>query len=192
MTYAVFFDVLPKKGFADAYFGLAGGLKPIVEKIPGFISVERFESLEQAGWYLSYSRWVDEDALGAWRCQQDHHEAQVCGRSLVLEDYRLRVGSTLSDKGSHSTKPCIAALFGEFEKVKMAAESTQKLFNKAVRLFKGVINPARGIALLDFDLANVLEVKATMADQELLDLGLYEIQRDYGMFNRAQAPDVFA
>ena len=42
MTYSVFFDVLPKKGFADAYFGMASGLKPLVEKNPGFISVERF------------------------------------------------------------------------------------------------------------------------------------------------------
>ena len=79
MTYAVFFDVLPKKGFTDAYFGMAAGLKPIVEKNPGFISVERFENLGQAGWYLSYSQWIDEHALSSWRCQHDHHEAQVCG-----------------------------------------------------------------------------------------------------------------
>jgi heme-degrading monooxygenase HmoA len=192
MTYAVFFDVLPKKGFADAYFGMAGGLKPIVEKSPGFISVERFENLGQAGWFLSYSQWLDEKALGAWRCQQDHHEAQVCGRNLVLEDYRLRVGSILSGKGGESTKPCMVALVGEFEKVQVAAESAQYLFSKTAILFKGVINPARGVALFESDVASALKLKDSMANQELIELGVYEVQRDYGMFNRVQAPSIFS
>jgi len=192
MTYAVFFDVLPKQGFSDAYFGMAGGLKPIVEKIPGFISVERFENLDHAGWYLSYSKWADEQALGAWRCQQDHHEAQVCGRNLVLEDYRLRVGSILTDIEKGSNKSLLAAFVGEFEKIQKVAELTKKTLGVAAGLFKGVINPDRGIALLDVELLNALEIKKIMTDQILLDVGLYEVQRDYGMFNRAQAPSVFA
>ncbi len=189
MTYAVFFDVLPKKGFADAYFGMAGGLKPIVEKSPGFISVERFENLGQAGWFLSYSRWEDEKALGAWRCQQDHHEAQVCGRNLVLEDYRLRVGS---EQSVRSDKSCVLALVGDFEAVRLAAEDTSKLSSKSARLFRGVINPARGVALFDCDFESALKIKTSMADRESIDIGVYEVQRDYGMFNRAQAPSVFA
>ncbi len=189
MTYAVFFDVLPKKGFTDAYFGMAAGLKPIVEKNPGFISVERFENLGQAGWYLSYSQWVDEHALSSWRCQHDHHEAQVCGRSLVLEGYRLRVGS---EQRNQSTKPCILALIGDFEAVEIAAEATTKSSDMATRLFKGVINPARGIALLDSDLASALSVKDSLVDHKSIQVGVYEVQRDYGMFDRAQAPSVFA
>jgi heme-degrading monooxygenase HmoA len=192
MTYAVFFDVLPKKGFADAYFGMAGGLKPIVEKSPGFISVERFENLEKSGWYLSYSQWEDEGALGAWRCQKDHHEAQVCGRNLVLRDYRLRVGASVSDQTSGSTKSCILALVGDFDAVQLAAEDASKATDKAVRLFRGVINPARGVSLFDCDYENALGVKALMADRKLIDIGIYEVQRDYGMFNRAQAPSIFS
>ncbi|MBT8584278.1 antibiotic biosynthesis monooxygenase [Polynucleobacter paneuropaeus] len=189
MTYAVFFDVLPKKGFTDAYFGMAAGLKPIVEKNPGFISVERFENLGQAGWYLSYSQWVDEHALSSWRCQHDHHGAQVCGRNLVLEDYRLRVGS---EEGNQSTKPCILALVGNFEEVQSVAGGAAKSSSKQARLFKGVINPARGIALLDSDLAGALSIKNSLADHQSIQVGVYEVQRDYGMFDRAQAPSVFA
>ena len=192
MTYAVFFDVLPKKGFADAYFGMAGGLKPIVEKSPGFISVERFENLEKSGWYLSYSQWEDEGALSAWRCQQDHHEAQVCGRNLILGDYRLRVGASVSDQIGGSTKSCILALVGDFDAMQLAAEDASKATDKSARLFKGVINPARGVALFDCDYENALGVKASMSDRKLIDIGVYEVQRDYGMFNRAQAPSVFA
>lgn len=189
MTYAVFFDVLPKKGFTDAYFGMAAGLKPIVEKNPGFISVERFENLGQAGWYLSYSQWVDEQALGSWRCQHDHHEAQVCGRSLVLEDYRLRVGS---EQAITSMKSCVVAIVGEFDAVKLVFEDAFKVASKTARLFKGVINPSRGIALLDCNFDDAVKVKTLIADKKLIDTGIYEVQRDYGMFNRAQAPTVFA
>lgn len=192
MTYAVFFDVLPKKGFTDAYFGMAAGLKPMVEMNPGFISVERFENLGQAGWYLSYSQWVDEKALSSWRCQHDHHEAQVCGRNLVLEDYRLRVVSTFLNSSSESDKSYMLALAGNFEQVQMEAGRTQKSLGKVPKLFKGVINPERGIALLDFDAISALKVKNSISNHELIDLGVYEVQRDYGMFDRAQAPSVFA
>lgn len=192
MTYAVFFDVMPKKGFTDAYFGMAAGLKPMVEMNPGFISVERFENLGEEGWYLSYSQWVDEKALSSWRCQHDHHEAQVCGRNLVLEDYRLRVVSAFLNSSSESDKSYMLALAGNFEQVQMEAERTQKSLGQVPKLFKGVINPERGIALLDLDAASALKVKNSISNHELIDLGMYEVQRDYGMFDRAQAPSVFA
>ena len=189
MTYAVFFDVLPKKGFVDAYFGMAAGLKSMVEKVPGFISVERFENLEQAGWYLSFSQWQDEKALSSWRCHHDHHEAQVCGRNLVLEDYRLRVAS---EQNNQSDKSCILSLVGDFEEVEIAAEKARAEFGLEARLFKGVINPARGISLLDCDFDHGSKAKKILATKHLTKIGIFEIQRDYGMFDRTQAPSVFA
>lgn len=41
---AVIFDVAPLDGKADRYFAIAAELKPQLEKIDGFISVERFGS----------------------------------------------------------------------------------------------------------------------------------------------------
>ena len=189
MTYAVFFDVLPKKGFVDAYFGMAAGLKPIVEKNPGFISVERFENLGKAGWYLSYSQWVDEQALSAWRCQHDHHEAQVCGRSLVLADYRLRVAS---EQNIESKKACVLSVVGDFEEVQIAAQNLAESCDHEARLFRGVINPARGIALLDCDFEDASKTKSSLSGHQSIHITVHEVQRDYGMFNRAQAPSVFA
>jgi hypothetical protein len=76
--------------------------------------------------------------------------------------------------------------------VQLAAEDASKESDKVARLFKGVINPARGVALLDCDYENALEVKASLADRMLINIGIYEVQRDYGMFDRAQAPSIFS
>lgn len=194
MTHAVFFDVLPKQGFADAYFGMAGGLKPIVEKIPGFLSVERFENLDKPGWYLSFSQWVDETALSAWRCQHDHHEAQVCGRNLVLEDYRLRVGTSISGlkEGAFSSKALVAAVVGRFDSVLSGAKALTMNFGKTPRIFKGVIDKERGIALIDLSFTDALAMDISSNANEMATIELFQIDRDYGMFDRAQAPGVFA
>ena len=189
MTYAVFFDVLPKKGFTDAYFGMASGLKPIVEQVSGFLSVERFENLGQPGWYLSLSQWQDEKALGSWRCQHDHHEAQVCGRNLVLEDYRLRVAK---EQQAESEKSSILAVVGDFAEIENAVTKLAKNHSDIARLFKGVINPARGVALIDCDFDDASKLKHSLVLSQSTQVGVYEVQRDYGMFDRAQAPSVFA
>ena len=190
MTYSVFFDVLPKKGFADAYFGMASGLKPLVEKNPGFISVERFENLGRSGWYLSHSQWVDEHALSSWRCQYDHHGAQVCGRNLVLEDYRLRVGC-LTVANQVLNKKAVIALVGDFSEAQEFVNRAQINMDALPRLFRGIINPNRGIALLDAQIEDA-DLLNFVIGQQLTNVGIYEVQRDYGMFDRAQAPTVFA
>jgi len=46
---AVIFEVEPKEGRAQDYFDIAMGLKSELEKIDGFISVERFESTATPG-----------------------------------------------------------------------------------------------------------------------------------------------
>jgi heme-degrading monooxygenase HmoA len=190
MTYSVFFDVLPKKGFSDAYFGMASGLKPLVEKNPGFISVERFENLGRSGWYLSHSQWTDEHALSSWRCQYDHHGAQVCGRNLVLEDYRLRVGRLMSTNRILN-KNAVIALVGDFSEAQDFVNRAQISMNALPRLFRGIINPSRGIALIDAEIEDSDLVDFVISEKST-NVGTYEVQRDYGMFDRAQAPSVFA
>ena len=190
MTYSVFFDVLPKKVFADAYCGMASGLKPLVEKNPGFISVERFENLGRSGWYLSHSQWADEHALSSWRCQYDHHGAQVCGRNLVLEDYRLRVGC-LTVTNQVLNKKAVVALVGDFSEAQDFVNRVQISMNALPRLFRGIINPNRGIALIDLEIEDSALVDFIISEKST-NAGIYEVQRDYGMFDRAQAPSVFA
>jgi heme-degrading monooxygenase HmoA len=95
----VIFEVIPRQGCASRYFDLAADLRPELERIDGFVSVERFESLTQPGKFLSLSTWRDEDAARAWRNHLRHRDAQREGRSEVFDDYRIRVAAVLRDYG---------------------------------------------------------------------------------------------
>jgi heme-degrading monooxygenase HmoA len=140
MSYAVFFDVLPKEGYADTYFGMAGELKSIVDKGPGFISVERFENLESPGWFLSFSQWVDEDALKTWRNQKDHYQAQLSGKNLILGDYRLRVGKQIKAKSLEACNAVITAISGDLSHVPEFVENAKNRKTESPRMYWGVIN----------------------------------------------------
>ncbi|MGQ0578320.1 MAG: antibiotic biosynthesis monooxygenase family protein [Betaproteobacteria bacterium] len=96
---AVIFEVWPAEGHAGEYFELAAALKGDLDKIDGFVSVERFESLATPGKYLSLSFWRDEEAIRNWRNLTAHRMAQARGRGEVFADYRLRVASVMRDYG---------------------------------------------------------------------------------------------
>lgn len=96
---AVIFEVWPAEGGAREYFDLAASLRPDLERIDGFISIERFESLATKGKYLSLSFWRDEEAVRTWRNLEAHRKAQARGRRGVFADYRLRVASVVRDYG---------------------------------------------------------------------------------------------
>jgi heme-degrading monooxygenase HmoA len=96
---AVIFEVWPAAGRADEYFAIAGQLRADLEKVDGFVSVERFESLTQKGKFLSLSFWRDEEAVRRWRSIESHRGAQARGRGGVFADYRLRVASVIRDYG---------------------------------------------------------------------------------------------
>ena len=96
---AVIFEVQPKTGKVDPYLDLAAALKPELEQIDGFVSVERFQSLTTPGKYLSVSFWRDEEALADWRNRSRHRNAQMAGRTDMFADYRLRVASVIRDYG---------------------------------------------------------------------------------------------
>lgn len=95
----VVFEVWPVEGRAKEYFDLAAELKPLLETIDGFISIERFESVATKGKYLSLSYWRDEAAVQAWRNLEAHRQAQAKGRSHIFTDYRIRVASVVRDYG---------------------------------------------------------------------------------------------
>jgi heme-degrading monooxygenase HmoA len=96
---AVIFEVWPKPEHRQEYLDLAAELKPILETIDGFISVERFESLTEKGKILSLSVFRDEDALAAWRNVSQHRKYQARGRSKIFQNYRLRIAGVIRDYG---------------------------------------------------------------------------------------------
>lgn len=94
---AVIFQVTPKDGKSDEYFDIAGELRPELEKIDGFLSIERFESRTTPGKYLSLSFWRDEEAASAWRNQENHVLAQNRGKTEIFADYRISVAEVVRD-----------------------------------------------------------------------------------------------
>ena len=96
---AVIFELWPSAGQQATYFELAAQLRPELDAIDGFISIERFESLTTPGKYLSMSFWRDEAAVQSWRNCASHRDAQTRGRASVLANYRLRVAGVLRDYG---------------------------------------------------------------------------------------------
>src|SRR5438105_11326121 len=102
--FSVIFEVLPNEGRKDDYLELAKHLKPILEKIDGFIDNERFESKLRPGWVLSHSTWRDEKSVIRWRTEGEHHKVQEKGRFEVFKDYHLRVGEIIADTAPSSVR----------------------------------------------------------------------------------------
>ena len=96
---AVIFEVTPAAGRRDAYLDQAARLRPLLEMMEGFISIERFQSLSDPDKILSLSFWRDEAAVAAWRNQPEHRAAQAAGRNGVFAGYRLRIAAVVRDYG---------------------------------------------------------------------------------------------
>lgn len=96
---AVIFEVQPRPGQQEAYLDAAGALRPLLTRIDGFISIERFESLTSPGKIVSLSYWRDEDAVREWRNLEPHRRIQSAGREVIFADYRLRVAHVIRDYG---------------------------------------------------------------------------------------------
>ncbi|HXS42682.1 MAG TPA: antibiotic biosynthesis monooxygenase [Stellaceae bacterium] len=89
--FVVVFEVQPKPGREQDYLDIAASLKPALEEIDGFISVERFRSVSAPGKLVSISFWRDEASVKRWREHNRHHLAQLSGRAQIFADYRISV-----------------------------------------------------------------------------------------------------
>jgi len=93
----VVFQVTMRDGRTQDYFDLAAELRPELERIDGFISVERFQSLAEPGKYVSLSFWRDRAAIEAWRAQRRHRAAQERGKREIFQDFRISVAEVVRD-----------------------------------------------------------------------------------------------
>lgn len=98
---AVIFEVWPHPHTRQTYLDMAAVLRPRLDQIDGFISIERFQSLTDPEKLLSLSFWRDEEAVAQWRRVEAHRDAQAAGRTAVFKDYRLRIAAVARDYGLH-------------------------------------------------------------------------------------------
>ena len=183
--HAVIFEVRPKDGRLDDYFGHARLLRPELEGIDGFVENIRYRSLTRPGWLLSVSLWRDEAALIRWRTHALHHRAQAEARRDLFADYRLRVGAVTDDATDISL--CTARREGA---AAMPAEALARDLG---------LDPASP-GLVGWD---VFEAVLTPGDVLLLRSGAgagagegaahrrIRVIRDYGMTDRREAPQHF-
>jgi heme-degrading monooxygenase HmoA len=98
---AVIFEAWPAAEKQEEYLRLAAALRPALDELDGFVSIERFESLTEPGKLLSLSFFRDEVAVERWRNLPGHRTVQSRGRHGVFDNYRLRVAHVLRDYDNH-------------------------------------------------------------------------------------------
>jgi len=216
--FAVLFEVHPRADKWDAYLGVAGMLRPELEAVDGFIDNIRYKSLTRDGWLLSLSTWRDEKALVRWRTRARHHDAQERGRGEIFADYHLRVGEVTRDTrpaagpaireqrldetqaGEATTVTLIdASRSPEWVAVNTAVECATLLgLDRDARglvardVFDAVLTPGDVILLAswrDFAAAETFERTAVLPQDARLRR--VRIVRDYGMFDRREAPQYY-
>lgn len=94
---AVIFEVEPKEENKQEYLEIAAKLKESLIGMEGFISIERFESLQQPGKLLSLSFWENEESLSKWRNNMIHREGQAAGMDHIFNTYRIRAAEVVRD-----------------------------------------------------------------------------------------------
>ena len=214
--FAVIFEVQPRKERKDEYLAFGKALKPKLEAIDGFLDNERFASARTEGRVLSLSTWRDEKAVIRWRTHAQHHAVQEKGRFEIFEDYHLRVGEITGDTASPRGVTIEQTRFDETEigEAKMVtiteltpAESGGArpdllpapfgLDAKADGLvdheiFESLYNPGKLLLLVSWRDANAAGAWSPI---QLAAAALrhrrVRVIRDYGMFERREAPQYY-
>ncbi|MBF4492808.1 antibiotic biosynthesis monooxygenase [Flavobacterium sp. JLP] len=101
---AVIFEVIPNQGKKEEYLDIAASLRPELDHIEGFISIERFQSFSDPEKVLSLSFWKDEASIQQWRNLEMHRHAQEKGRNEIFKEYHLRIAHVVRDYGMFDRK----------------------------------------------------------------------------------------
>jgi heme-degrading monooxygenase HmoA len=216
--FAVIFEVHPKPDQWDAYLGLGKMLKPELEQIDGFVDNIRYRSLRRDGWLLSLSTWRDEKALVRWRTQARHHVVQEKGRSDIFLDYHLRIGQLTQDTrppqghalseqrldetetGDATTIILIDAKRPPEWVEQTGPDDIAKWLGLPVHasglvawdVFDAVLTPGDIILLVSWrDLAAAEAFEAAVSLKDGARLRRVRVVRDYGMFDRREAPQFY-
>jgi heme-degrading monooxygenase HmoA len=217
--FAVIFEVHPRKDRWDDYLSLAKQLKPKLEAIDGFIDNERFGSKKTEGSVLSLSSWRDEKAVVRWRTHGEHHGVQERGRSEVFEDYHLRVGEITVDSRPPMGLTVEEQRFDETDigaaktctitEVSPSNESNSgRQFDRVMaylhldpradglverEVFESITNPGKLLILQSWRDKSAARAWKPMSFDGAGEIRHREVRiiRDYGMFERREAPQYY-
>ena len=198
-----FFEVQIKEGQVNRYLDLAASLKPSLEAMGGCLFIDRFKSLNRKNLMLSYQIWQDEGSMIAWRVDEKHHTVQETGREKVFDDYRIRIAQVI-----HEERPEKAAWRPErlspyndpkrrLPTFVVASESQNRELPVETSwkrdVFESVYRPGIFAHLIDLPAsdAGVGFGRQLFTDPTTEYFRVFEVMRDYGMFNRGEAPQYY-
>ena len=95
--FVVIFEVRPIAEGKEEYLKIAVELRSLLANREGFISIERFQSLNEEGKILSLSFWDSEDSIEKWRNTLEHRAGQKKGKDSLFHSYRIRVAQVVRD-----------------------------------------------------------------------------------------------
>ena len=195
MQLALLFEVKPKPDAFDEYLAIAARLRPVLDESGGCLFIDRFRSVREPARILSFQIWRDEASLVRWRVNAQHHKAQTLGRTQIFDDYRLRIAQVifeqsldgqwqptrLSTYNDPSTQPSRYLAITESRQAVGADDA-------AVESYESLYRPG--------EYATVINLREPTPPQ-LVDMPgafrvrLCETERDYGMFDRREAPQYY-
>jgi heme-degrading monooxygenase HmoA len=200
---ALLFEVLPAQGQYDNYLAIAASLKPELDALGGCLFLDRFKSRQRPSIVLSHQIWRDEAAMTAWRVHHPHHQAQSKGRTKVFENYRLTVGDVVREENV-GAPAWIAAGRSTYVQAStrkprfvILAESISATFDApggiAVETFTSITRENEHMHVLRTpDWSTALEItEQCSTGGPAYRYRICEVDREYGMLDRAEAPQYF-
>lgn len=216
--FAVLFEVHPKSEQWDSYLALAKMLRPELEQVDGFVDNIRYRSLTRDGWLLSLSSWRDEKSVVRWRTKMRHHDVQQKGRGEIFLDYHLRVGQVTEDtrlpggqvlqeqrldETEIGEGTAVTLIDGERPHDAVAQAAPQMVASwlgwspdssglVSWDVYEAVLTPGDIIVMIVWrDAPAAQGFERTVAADEQTRVRRIRIVRDYGMFDRREAPQYY-
>ena len=200
---ALFFEVQTRPGHRDQYLELAASLRPALDAMGGCLFIDRFSSLTRENLLLSYQIWQDEGAMTAWRVHGYHHEVQTIGREKVFSDYRIRIAQVVHEErpgqqiwqperrtpyNDPARRPSTFVLVAESKRAELPVETEWRRDS-----FRSVYRDGFFAQLIDVpDQQSGLELgRRLLADPTTEYFRIVEVMRDYGMYDRTEAPQYY-
>lgn len=197
--HALLFEMKPREGHEDHYFRHAAALRPLLEQQDGLLFIDRFKSLSRPGVILSHSWWRDEASLAKWRTNAKHHKSQEAGRNKHFQYYRIRICHVVShavagQENKHWSKDGLySSIETQSPRYIVIAGGHGEPFSDQGEAFQSVNRDDAYISLIDAeDEASAQSTSLNARDSASVSFAMMcLVSRDYGMFDREQAPQYF-
>jgi len=195
---ALLFEVDPRDGHEEHYFTHAAALRPLLKEHTGLIFIDRFKSLSRPSIILSHSHWRDEAAIAKWRIDAKHHKTQAAGRNQHFKDYRIRISHVLknyargneiaewSDEGAYSDSSFTDARF-----LTIIATEDEPFPDGEAFLSVNFENSYLTVAAAETEATGTALIARASETPNVTNAMLAFVSRDYGMFEREEAPQYF-